>query len=93
VLCYRSGGSRFTLTRRTGTNNVNSPYWIMQAPVSLIADHSAIFVEPFVELLAGLLDVVGIVAPTSTAAPTAAHRPRAVAPGGTAPPEPQPPPP
>jgi pimeloyl-ACP methyl ester carboxylesterase len=93
VLCYRSGGSRFTLTRRTGTNNVNSPYWIMQAPVSLIADHSAIFVEPFVELLGGLLDVVGIVAPTSTAAPTAAHRPRAIAPGGTAPPEPQPPPP
>lgn len=88
VLCYRSGSSRFTLTRRTGTNNPSSPYWIMQAPVSLIANHSAIFVQPFVEMLGGLLDIVGIVAPTSTAAPTAAHRPRAIAPDHIAPPPP-----
>jgi len=93
VLCYRSGSSRFTLTRLTGTNNVGSPYWIMQAPVSLIADHSAIFVQPFVEMLGGLLDVVGIVAPTSTAAPTTVHQPRALAPAGGAPPAPQNPPP
>jgi pimeloyl-ACP methyl ester carboxylesterase len=93
VLCYHSGSSRFTLTRRTDTNNLSSPFWIMQAPVSLIADHSAIFVEPFVEMLGGLLDIVGIVAPTSTAAPTTDHRPRAIAPGGTAPPAPQTPPP
>ncbi len=93
VLCYRSGSSRFTLTRRTDTNNTNGPFWIMQAPVSVIADHSAIFVEPFVEMLGGLLDVVGIVAPTSTAAPATVHRPRAIAPGGAAPPAPQNPPP
>jgi hypothetical protein len=50
-------------------------------------------VEPFVEMLGGLLDIVGIIAPTSTAAPTATHRPRAVAPGGAAPLAPQTPPP
>jgi hypothetical protein len=93
MLCYRSGSSRFTLTRSTGTNNPRSPYWIMQAPASLIADHSAIFVEPFLEMLAGLLNIVGVVAPTGAMAPTAAHSPRALAPAGTSPPGPQTPPP
>jgi pimeloyl-ACP methyl ester carboxylesterase len=92
VLCYSAGSSRFTLTRRSDTNNPRSPYWIMPAPVSLVADHSAIFVQPFVDMLAGLLDIVGVVAPTGATEPTARHRPRALAAGNAAPPSPQAPP-
>jgi hypothetical protein len=64
TLCYVSGHSRFTLTRNDSSLNRGTPYWIMQAPVSLIKDHGDVFNVSFVEMLAGLLEVTNIVRPT-----------------------------
>jgi hypothetical protein len=67
-LCYVSGHSRFTLTRNRQSLNQNTPYWMMQAPVTLIKDHGDIFNTGFVEMLGGLLEVTKIVRPTHLAA-------------------------
>jgi hypothetical protein len=74
TLCYVSSLSRFTLTRNPASLNRATPYWIMQAPVSLIKDHGDVFNDRFVEMLAGLLEVTGIVRPTHMAPePRRAH--------------------
>ena len=74
-LCYVSGHSRFTLTRNRQSLNQDTPYWLMQAPVTLIKDHGDIFNTGFVEMLGGLLEVAKIVRPTHLA-----PRPRQPAP-------------
>jgi hypothetical protein len=69
TLCYQSDGSRFEITRRSDTNNHDTPYWILPAPTSVIADHSHIFVQAFVDLLKGLLEVTQVIPSTRQAGP------------------------
>jgi len=64
TLCYQSDESRFELSRRLDTNNRGTPYWIMPVPTSVIADHTQIFVQPFVDLLKGLLEVTQVIPST-----------------------------
>jgi hypothetical protein len=73
AICYISGHSRFTLTRNDSSLNRGTPYWIMQAPVSLIKNHGDVFNVSFSEMLGGLLEMMDVVAPTSRVAPPPAH--------------------
>jgi hypothetical protein len=61
-VCYNSGPSQFLISRRAAALN-DTPYWIMQAPVSLIKNHTAIFVPGFVDMLSGLVEVTDIIPP------------------------------
>jgi hypothetical protein len=61
-LCFVSGSSSFVIKQSQVWNgekslNQGTPYWIMQAPVSVIKNHGDIFNDVFIDLLAGLLDV------------------------------------
>ncbi|HEY2293571.1 MAG TPA: hypothetical protein VGM86_22935 [Thermoanaerobaculia bacterium] len=56
-ICYERGGSRFVLTPDPKpTVDPSSIYWIMRLPKTIIADHTSIFVDPFVDMLSGLID-------------------------------------
>lgn len=56
-ICYEKGGSRFILTPDLKpTVDPFSIYWIMQIPKTIISDHTTIFVDPFVDMLSGLID-------------------------------------
>jgi hypothetical protein len=77
ALCFVSGRSRFTLARKRDSLNRRTPYWIMQAPVSLIKDHGDIFNTGFLEMLGGLLEITKIVHPNHLPAAPPQPRPQA----------------
>jgi len=58
-ICFEKGGSRFILTPEKNKLTVDpqSTYWIMRIPKTIIANHTDIFVDPFVDMLSGLIDV------------------------------------
>jgi pimeloyl-ACP methyl ester carboxylesterase len=57
-ICYEKGKSRFILTPDPKpTVDPSSAYWIMRIPKTIVANHTDVFVDPFVDMLSGLIDV------------------------------------